>query len=125
MEIETRKGPKLINLCCNDICHPLKNDCVFEISNFSEFGGLEIADKGLHCETSLNVDILIGADHYWKLVENKCIRSTKGLVGTLTKLGYIFSGIVNGSKFESSYAALSVHALKCQVYDTDLNHTKL
>lgn len=121
VEIETREGAQSINLCCNDICHPLKNDCVFEISSLPEFNGLEIADKGLHCDTSLNVDILIGADHYWKLVENRSIKSSKGLVGTLTKLGYIFSGPVNDSKFESSSATLSVHALKCQACDTDMN----
>ena len=123
VQIETREGPQSITLCGNEICHPIKNDCVFEINNVPEFNGLEIADKGLHCDATLKVDILIGADHYWKLVDNKSIKSSIGLVGTLTKLGYIFSGPVNGSKFESSSAALSVHALKCQVCDTDMNQT--
>ena len=94
VKIETCNGSQSINLCCNDICHPFKNDCVFEISSLSEFDGLEIADKGIHCDTTLDVDILIGADHYWTLVDNKSIKSSTGLVGTQTKLGYIFSGPV-------------------------------
>ena len=76
VQIETCEGPQSITLCGNEICHPIKNDCVFEINNVPEFNGLEIADKGLHCDPTLKVDILIGADHYWMLVDNKSIKSS-------------------------------------------------
>ena len=122
VNVQTNEGPEEIKLCCNEICHPIRNDFVYDISSLPEFKNLQIADKGLVCEKSLRVDLLIGADNFWKLVKNKTIRSSKGLVGTETKLGYIFSGPLNADTICSSTQAtvtLSAHTLNCQTCDID------
>uniref|UniRef100_A0A7M5XLH7 Peptidase aspartic putative domain-containing protein n=1 Tax=Clytia hemisphaerica TaxID=252671 RepID=A0A7M5XLH7_9CNID len=104
------------------ICHPIRNDFVYDVSSLPEFQNLQVADKGLVCEKSLRVDLLIGADNFWKFVKNKTIRSSKGLVGTDTKLGYIFSGPLTTDTVCSTTQAsvtLSAHTLNCQTCDVD------
>jgi len=102
---------------------PIKN-CRYEIKDLHEFENVQIADTGLEFNEILKVDILIGAYYYWNFVTNELIRSSKGLVGTSTKLGYIFSGTVNDESLTGSYfSTLSTHVLKCQTYDDEMNTT--
>ncbi|XP_066929877.1 uncharacterized protein [Clytia hemisphaerica] len=122
VKVQTNEGPEEIKLCCNEICHPIRNDFVYDVSSLPEFQNLQVADKGLVCEKSLRVDLLIGADNFWKFVKNKTIRSSKGLVGTDTKLGYIFSGPLTTDTVCSTTQAtvtLSAHTLNCQTCDVD------
>jgi len=122
-KVRTNAETISINALCNDICHPLKN-YRYEIKDLHEFENVQIADAGLEFNETLKVDILIGADYYWKFVTNELIRSSKGLVGTSTKLGYIFSGAVNDESLAENYCStLSAHVLKCQTYDEEMNTT--
>ena len=101
---------------------PIRNDYVYDISSLPEFKNLQVADKGLVCEKSLPIDILIGADNFWNLVKNKTIRSSRGLVRTDSKLGFIFSGPLDAETICSSVQAsftLSAHVLNCQTCDID------
>ena len=52
---------------------------------------LELADRtdGLH---ELKIDVLIGADFYWKFITGEIIRNTTGPVALNTVLGWVLSG---------------------------------
>ena len=40
----------------------------------------------------VKIDILIGLDNYWALMNNKCVKSTSGLVAQETAFGWMLSG---------------------------------
>ncbi|XP_065639741.1 uncharacterized protein LOC136072548 [Hydra vulgaris] len=63
----------------------------------------------------LEVDILIGADYYWSIIENKIIRGVEGPIAIKSKVGYLVSGpikVKNNNKVICS--VLSSHVLKVE-----------
>ena len=54
--------------------------------------GLQLADPTCSTSVSLPVDVLIGADVYWKIVTNKLRRGPHGPTAIFTKLGWVLSG---------------------------------
>lgn len=72
--------------------HTLDYDC---------FKDLPFADKsitGKYNNNNQSIDILIGADYYWSLIEDHIIRTKKGPVAIKSKLGYVISGPININK---------------------------
>ncbi len=43
-------------------------------------------------EESTSIDILIGSDHYWKLVIGRVVQGKRGPTAIYTKLGWVLSG---------------------------------
>lgn len=108
-----------VTALCNEICHPLKNQNQNYISEIPEFSSLDFADSNTD-DSPLIVDILIGADNYWKFVNDKAVRCPKGtLVAVSTKLGYILSG--SSSKNPLKSHSLTTHVLDCQC---EVNHNE-
>lgn len=66
--------------------------------------------------SSLSVDILIGADHYWKFFSNEIIRATVnvGPVAINSKLSFILSGPCSKSETTESATnvVISMHSMK-------------
>ncbi|XP_065663018.1 uncharacterized protein LOC136085622 [Hydra vulgaris] len=96
-----------------DICSPLSGQHInIACNNYKHLKSLRLADYN-NSKENLSVDILIGANFYWKFMENSIIRGVTGPVATKSKLGYLISGptMVNRNQIGNS-TVLSSHVLK-------------
>ena len=102
------------------ICEPLSCQPVIHASKtFQYLSRLDLAD---HCseEDCLEIDILIGCDHYWKLVTGQTLREADGPVAVNTKLGWVLSGPVHGLLCTATPVNLvTTHTLLVDVYTVD------
>ena len=101
------------------ICEPLTeqpiSDCV---QAHPHLLGLDLADSS-NPTSGLPVDLLVGADYYWKLVTGNVCRGEGGPTAIHTKLGWVLSGPSSPGNSENSLVNLSVtHVLHT---GTDLN----
>ena len=64
----------------------------------------------------LEIDILIGADHYWDFMQYKIVRGKSGPVAMSSILGYIISVEISGSLGSPfhSFNVGSTHLLRVQ-----------
>ena len=79
------------------ICSPISNQSIkVALEEYPHLHGLTLADKpSLSTADDVEVDVLIGADYYWKFVTGTTKRSGKpGPVAVLTRLGWVLSGPV-------------------------------
>ncbi|XP_066924368.1 uncharacterized protein [Clytia hemisphaerica] len=114
-----------VTALCNEICHPLKNQNIESVYEIPEFTSLDFADSNPK-NSPLVVDMLIGADNYWRFFNDHKVKNSKGtLVAIDTKLGYVLSGSINKNPLESN--VLTTHVLECQYEirepNTDLQKT--
>ena len=77
------------------ICPPIDSspvDCAFE--NFHHLRGLEFADRS-DCTETDSIDVLVGQDYYWIIMENPIIRGeVHEPVAQLSIFGWVLSGPV-------------------------------
>ena len=74
------------------ICDPVHTCSVdTATTTYSHLRGLELADPVVD-ESDLEIDILIGSDHYWKVVTGRVVRGESGPIAIETRLGWILSG---------------------------------
>ena len=64
-------------------------------ASYKHLSGLELADSG-HTGSGLEIDFLIGSDHYWKLVTGRMVRGDEGPIAIETRLGWVLSGPADG-----------------------------
>ncbi|XP_057302253.1 uncharacterized protein LOC130636526 [Hydractinia symbiolongicarpus] len=101
-----------INVDCyvKNICHPLTgqnfNDCL----KYKHLKDLRLADSNCN-NRDLKVDVLLGADNYWKFFDGGIVRGEDGPVALNSKVGYIVSGRI-GSSEGSRSAVLVANVLK-------------
>ena len=79
------------------ICSPISNQSIkVALEEYPHLCGLNLADSStLSGDNDVEVDILIGADYYWKFVTGTIKRGNKpGPVAVLTRLGWVLSGPV-------------------------------
>jgi len=95
------------------------------MESYEYLANLDLADYS--CATDLlEVDILIGSDHYWKLVTGEVIRSSDGPMAIQTKLGWVLSGPVQDLLCESTSCNLiTTHTLRVDTYTLDDNEQRL
>ena len=60
----------------------------------------------------MSVDILIGSDYYWNIIENKVVRGESGPVAIKSKVGYILSASFYISAISNS-TAFVCYKIKC------------
>ncbi|XP_048577424.1 uncharacterized protein LOC116610191 [Nematostella vectensis] len=72
------------------IATPLQCKHHTDVSNIPDLKGFKLA----HPVSSGNfeINLLIGADHYWDIVQDKIIRGEEGPTAMQSKLGYLLSG---------------------------------
>ena len=76
------------------ICSPVTNQCIeFARNNYTHLIDLPLADNSTG-ETSLEIELLIGADYYYSLFLGQTVQSATGQGPTAieTRLGYVISG---------------------------------
>ena len=76
----------------SDMCQPVEQQIInVAKESFVHLKGLPLADSNPANEP-LEIDILIGADHYWDFIQNRVVRGKTGPVALASQLGYILSG---------------------------------
>jgi len=92
---------------------------MYASQNLEYLSHLDLAD---HCseEACLEIDILIGCDHYWKLVTGQILHEADGPVAVNTRLGWVLSGPVHGLLCTASPVSLiTTHTLLVDAYTAD------
>ena len=95
-----------------EICAPLTNQNINYAKSFNHIQNLILADNNPN-NKNLKVDLLIGADFYWSVVNDHIIRGEKGSIVLNSKVGYILSGPLNHENKNSS--VLMSHVMKNSV----------
>lgn len=72
------------------IANPLANYHISEVKNLPYLQGLKLAHP-VSNDSEFTISFLIGADHYWRIVENQIIRGS-GPTAVKSKIGYLLSG---------------------------------
>ena len=128
LAIKTKDGTNLVLpfLTVPTICEPLSGQPIaLTKERFRHLSNLELADHGC-VKGSLEINILIGADHYWKFVTGKVVHGTTGPTAIHTVLGWVLSGPVpNISGHEASLNLISAHALKVEAFTLQCNDCSL
>ena len=128
LAIKTKDGTNLVLpfLAVPTICEPLSGQPIaIAKERFRHLSNLELADHGC-VKGSLEIYILIGADHYWKLVTRKVAHGTTGPTAIHTVLGWVLSGPVpNISGHEAALNLISAHALKVEAFTLQCNDCSL
>ena len=96
----------------DSICEPMQGHQVSESSS-AEMEGFPLSDPACVNERSLPIDILVGVDHYWKIVTDEIVRLSFNLVLVGTKFGYALSGISPLKSPRSRGNVYLAHTLVC------------
>ena len=72
------------------IATPLHNTVSYSVTSLPHLQGLQLAHP-LIAEREFQLSLLVGADHYWDIVEDQVIRGN-GPTAVKSKLGYLLSG---------------------------------
>ena len=90
------------------ICEPLTEQPIADcIQAYPHLLGLDLADSPSPTN-GLPVDLLVGADYYWKIVTGNVCRGEGGPTAIHTKLGWVLSGPSSQGNSENSLVNLSV-----------------
>lgn len=92
-------------ICETLIAHPLA-ECREACPHLT---GLELADDPGDNQ-QLQVDVLIGSDHYWDLITGRLRKGISGPVAIHTKLGWVLSGPISSRQTDKSHS-LVTHSL--------------
>ena len=95
VQLQTYTGEKVnINtLIVPEIAFPLKNNISQTTRSLPHLRELKLAHSVQNTER-FEIDLLIGADHYWDIIEDKVIRGN-GPTAVQSKIGYLLSGPIN------------------------------
>lgn len=104
-------GNTSISLAVTDhICEPLQGQPLDQ-SSIRELESYQLADKACVVGGPLPIDILVGVDNYWKLVTDKVVRLSSGVVIMSTLFGWVLSGEVASRRSMSHGGSYLAHAL--------------
>ncbi len=78
-------------------------------ASYGHLAGLEFADSG-EVGSSLRIDLLIGSDHYWKLVTGRVVKQDSGPTAIETRLGWVLSGPAEGLCHDTVLNLTSTHS---------------
>ena len=88
------------------ICSPLPSK--IDLSDYPHLEGLELSDP-LDTESEVKpIDILIGADVYWDIINDEVIRDGHGPIAVKSKFGWIVSGPVKVEKVNNPQVAANL-----------------
>ena len=124
--LETNDGDPLTvtALVVPRICHPLSQQPILQSQEqYAHLANLTLADTAEACD-SLEIDLLIGADCYWKLVSGRIVRGRIGPTAIHTRVGWVLSGPVQHSPVSVNLTFCSAHALLIEASPELLNLDK-
>ena len=99
------------------ICQPLTSQPIeFCKETYRYLSNLDLADYSEDGD-SMEVDLLIGCNYYWKFATGEIYRGEEGPVAINTRVGWILSGAVaKEDKQKSIFSFLNAHVLKVNTY---------
>ena len=115
MGIKKKTSVKLSAFAVPLICSPLSGQRIRIVKEECSFlQGLDLADKG---EGDSDIDVLIGADYYWDIVEGEIKReNNERLIALKSKLGWLLSGPLTTKRpVAVSVNLASTHVLKVDI----------
>ena len=91
---------------------------------YEHISGLELADRG-DISDELEINVLIGSDHYWRIVTGIVSRGTHGPIAIETRLGRVLSGPIGETSQDGMtanlIAACFTHTLKIEAFTVEEN----
>ena len=108
IELQTDNGEKIaINaLIVPDIAVPLQNYMTKSITHLPYLRGLKLAHP-LNTNDKFEIDVLVGADFYWEIVQDEIIRGD-GPTAVSSRIGYLLSGPVTHTQSSASSVLLNI-----------------
>ena len=101
------------------ICNPLTSQPICHSKeNFSHLLDLDLADSADPSDT-LEIDVLIGSDHYWELVTGRVVRGEGGPTAIHTKVGWVLSGPMDCQDVTVNLTLASSHTLKVDTFSAE------
>ena len=94
LKVTTKDGGALVlpAVVVPHICDPVRTCSIDPASGvYEHLSGLELADSGIN-GSDVGVDLLIGSDHYWKIVTGTVVKGDDGPTAIETRLGWVLSG---------------------------------
>ena len=105
----------LIPLTCfvKEICAPLSGQNLgLAVQKYKHLRNLNLADHNVE-NNVVDVEILVGADFYWKFFGSEIISGDSGPVALKCNLGgYVLSGGISGGDFDDKSGVFTSHVLK-------------
>ena len=100
------------------IAAPLQNRSKKPLTDFPHRKGLHLAHPVTSTEQFVDINLLIGADHYWDVVEDHIIKGN-GPTAMGSKLGYLLSGPMGTTTQENTTTNI-LHVTTTPIPDPDL-----
>ena len=96
------------------ICEPLScQPIVYTKQRYSYLTDLDLADSS-HVGDELQIDALIGSDHYWQIATGRVIQGQSGPTAIHTHLGWVLSGPVWNAAEQNTLNSQVIHTLHVQ-----------
>ena len=103
-----------------NIATPLQNTMQTQITQLPHLQGICLAHPVIGSATSFEISLLIGADHYWDIVEDHIIRGN-GPTAMKSKVGYLLSGPLSQSKTPTANVLnITIYTQHIEIEDGDL-----
>ena len=100
------------------ICDPVRMQPIFFLKNaYEHLSELELADLG-SVTGELQIDVLIGSDHYWRLVTGRMSWGVNEATAVKTRLGWVLSGPVEKVLPETTINFVATHSTHTSRVDT-------
>ncbi|XP_063420583.1 uncharacterized protein LOC134705796 [Mytilus trossulus] len=124
LQIDTGENVRINTLIVPEIAVPIHNSISHTTKSLPHLRGLKLANS-VHSGERFEIDLLIGADYYWEIIEDKIIRG-KGPTAVQSKIGYLLSGptIGNISQHSRSTVLVNVIAHKNTTIDNEKGNSK-
>lgn len=97
-------------LSIEHICEPIVNDVV-SLERYPHLKGLDLAFD-FSSMTSVEADILLGSDQYWRVLTAEMIRVENGPTAIDTQFGWVLSGPVIVERCSENNTSLITHVLR-------------
>ena len=106
------------------LCSSIMRVAGEEVRRELERKGLQLADTSVSGMETQELGVLIGGDHYWKIVTGKLERLSESLVALDSKFGWLIQGTVSMLNVTTETEPTDVGTLHVSVgLDEKINHT--
>ncbi|XP_071179213.1 uncharacterized protein [Mytilus edulis] len=108
IQLQTDTGENMVinTLIVPEIAVPIHYSISQTTRSLPHLSGLKLAHS-VHSGDRFEINLLIGADHYWDIIEDKVIRGN-GPTAVQSKIGYLLSGLINRSINQPSTVLVNV-----------------
>ncbi|XP_063435728.1 uncharacterized protein LOC134716648 [Mytilus trossulus] len=119
LQTDTGENVRINTLIVPEIAVPIHNSISHTTKSLPHLRGLKLANS-VHSGERFEIDLLIGADYYWEIIEDKIIRG-KGPTAVQSKIGYLLSGPTIGNISQHSRSTVLLNVISShQLEETEI-----